>query len=240
MTEKDLRQQCVKIINSWLGAPKGSNTHHGIIDTYNSKTPLPRGARMSYTMDWCAATVSAVGIIAGLTDIMPPECSCGELIKLYKALGRWVEADDYVPAAGDLIIYSWSDNGVGDCVTGHNHVGMVTAVDGDNITVVEGNKSTSTGESRVGARNIKVNAQYIRGYCCPDFAAKADKEDEEVKVYHYVAEMPEWAQKAATKGIQLGIVNMDSTGAVNVYEPNLQALVWLERLGLLDGSKNQA
>lgn len=233
MTEKQLRQKCVDIISAWEGAPKGSDTHHFIIDTYNSKPPLPRGVRMSYTMEWCAATVSAVGILAGLTDIMPPECSCGELIKLYQNLGRWVEEDGHIPAPGDLVIYSWKDDGVGECVTGHDHVGMVKKVEGGYITVIEGNKGTSTG-SRVGTRKIPVDGRYIRGFCCPDFASKSDEGEEEMKVYHYVAEMPEWAQEAATKAINQGIVKMDSTGAVSVYEPNLQTLVWFDRVGLLE------
>lgn len=172
MTEQQLRQQAVDLICSWVGAPKGSATHHQIIDIYNSHKPIPRGARMSYTMDWCAATTSAVGIVLGLTDIMPVECSCGELIKLYDALGNWVEDDAYIPKIGDLVLYAWSDNGVGDCRKAPNHIGMVTDVSGSTITVVEGNMGNP---SRVGTRKIQVNGRYIRGYCCPDYASKADK-----------------------------------------------------------------
>lgn len=172
MTEQELRKQAVDLIRSWVGAPKGSNTHHQIIDIYNSHKPLPRGIRMSYSMEWCAATVSAVGIALGLTDIMPVECSCGELIKHYKALWRWVEDDAYVPQPGDLILYDWDDNGKGDNVGAPEHVGMVTNVDGNTITVVEGNMGSP---SRVGTRTLQVNGRYIRGYCCPDYASKADK-----------------------------------------------------------------
>lgn len=172
MTEQEIRQKATDLIKSWLGAPKGSNTHHQIIDLYNSHKPLPRHVRMSYSMDWCAATVSAVGVALGLTDIMPVECSCGELIKLYKALGRWVEDDAYVPQPGDLVIYSWADDGVGDCTKGHNHVGMVTDVAGSTITVVEGNAGSP---SKVRSRQIRVDGRYIRGYCCPDYESKADK-----------------------------------------------------------------
>ena len=172
MTEQEIRQKAVELITSWLGAPKGSDTHHGIIDLYNSHKPLPRGALMSYSMDWCAATVSAVGVALGLTDIMPVECSCGELIKLHKALSQWVEDDAYIPKPGDLIMYSWSDDGVGDNTKAPNHVGMVVGVSGTTITVVEGNMGSP---SHVGTRKIQVNARYIRGYCCPDYASKADK-----------------------------------------------------------------
>ena len=172
MTEQQLRQQAVDLIRGWVGAPKGSATHHQIIDIYNSHKPIPRGVRMSYTMDWCAATTSAVGIALGLTDIMPVECSCGSLLRLYQGLRRWVEDDAYVPQLGDLILYSWADDGVGDNIKAPNHVGMVVGVSGTTITVVEGNMGSP---SHVGTRKIPVNGRYIRGYCCPDYASMADK-----------------------------------------------------------------
>lgn len=65
-------------------------------------------------------------------------------------------------------------------------------------------------------------------------AAVAAEQEEEMKVYQFVKEMPVWAQEAATKAIKKGVVAMDENGAVSVYECNLQPLVWLERVGLLD------
>lgn len=59
-------------------------------------------------------------------------------------------------------------------------------------------------------------------------------EDEQMKIYNYVQDMPGWAQQAATKAIQKGVLAMDETGAVSVYACNLQPLVWLERTGALD------
>ena len=67
-----------------------------------------------------------------------------------------------------------------------------------------------------------------------DIRFPESEETEMPKIYHYVAEMPEWAREAATKAINAGIIKMDNTGAVNVYEQNLQPLVWLDRLGLLE------
>lgn len=189
MTELELRQKAVDIISGWVGAPKGSKTHHHIVDIYNSHLPRARGYRVRYNDNWCAATVSAVGIEAGLTAIMPVECSCGELIKLYKAMGRWVEDDAYVPQIGDLMMYDWDDTGKGDCVGAPEHVGMVVMVEGNTITVVEGNKGT---DSRVGTRMMQVNGRYIRGYCCPDYASMADKP--------WYAEYQEWVE-------QMGIAN---------------------------------
>lgn len=65
-------------------------------------------------------------------------------------------------------------------------------------------------------------------------ARLAEKEDEGMTLYHHVEEMPSWAQEAAKKAIDAGIIRKDETGAVNVWEQNLQPLVWMDRMGLLD------
>ena len=65
-------------------------------------------------------------------------------------------------------------------------------------------------------------------------AAEGEKE-EEMKIYHWFTEMPDWARESAEKAYKKGLIHADEkTGAVNVYEVNLQALVWFDRLGLLD------
>lgn len=67
----------------------------------------------------------------------------------------------------------------------------------------------------------------------PAEKSTGEEGDEEMKLYHHVNEMPDWAREAAQKAIDAGIVRMDETGAVNVWECNLQPLVWIDRLGLL-------
>ena len=61
------------------------------------------------------------------------------------------------------------------------------------------------------------------------------EEEEEMTLYHWFADMPDWARESAEKAYQKGILSADAAGAVSVYETNLQALVWLDRLGLLEG-----
>ena len=89
-------------------------------------------------------------------------------IDLYKALGRWMERDDYKPKIGDVVVYAWSDNGVGECTTGADHVGIVTKVSGTSFWVTEGNYRDS-----VKTRSMQVNGRYIRGFGLPDYAKKA-------------------------------------------------------------------
>ena len=168
MTEKELRQKVVSIMQSWLGYNETNGSHKRIIDIYNSHKPLARGYAVKYTDEWCATAVSAAFIQAGLTDIAPTECSCSRMIELYKAKGRWKEADDYVPKVADVIMYNWQDNGVGDNTGAPDHVGIVAALNGTSLVIIEGNK----GEA-VAYRAMTVNGKYIRGYCLPDYASKA-------------------------------------------------------------------
>lgn len=66
------------------------------------------------------------------------------------------------------------------------------------------------------------------------FQIECTKEEEVMKTYNFVKDMPEWAQESAKKAIKKGIVAMDKEGAVSVQECNLQPLVWMDRAGLLD------
>lgn len=170
MTEQQLRNQVVGTMRGWLGWSEANGKFKSIIDLYNSHKPLARGYKVKYTDEWCATAVSAVAISCGLTDIMPTECSCGKMIELYKKLGRWQENDGYTPSPGDIIMYDWQDKGSGDNSGNPDHVGIVEKVVGGSITVIEGNK----GEA-VARRTLAVNGRYIRGYCLPNFASKAQQ-----------------------------------------------------------------
>lgn len=175
MTEKQIRQMVVDTANQWLGAKEGSTGYKEILKIYNAQHPLPRGTRMLEGWYWCAVFVSAVSLKLGFRDIMPTEMSCHQMILLYKQIGRWIEADDYVPNIGDVIMYDWQD-GVNYVTTDNtgtpDHVGIVTACDGKAIHVIEGNVS-----NKVGTRVLEVNGRYIRGFGIPNYASKATEED---------------------------------------------------------------
>lgn len=151
MTEKEIRSKVVEIAKGWLGCKESDGSHKKIIDTYNACKPLPRSYAVKYTDAWCATFASAVGIKAGLTNIIPRECGCNQFIQLAKNMGIWVENDAYTPSAGDMILYDWDDNGVGDNAGSADHIGIVVSVSGGVIKVIEGNKSNA-----VGYRDIAV------------------------------------------------------------------------------------
>ena len=180
MTENQLRSNVVLIMKGWLGWSEANGKHKKIVDIYNNHKPLARGYKVQYTDEWCATAVSAAFIKAGLTDIGFTECSCNRMIDLYKAKGRWEERDSYVPKIGDILMYDWQDNGIGDNVGSADHVGLVAAINGTRLTIVEGNKNES-----VSYRSINANGKYIRGYCLPDYASKASKPVEIVSTSTY-------------------------------------------------------
>ena len=172
MTETELRQKVVSTALAWLGTRENTAKHLEMLAIYNAQRPLPRGTRMLSSWPWCAAFVSTVSLQCGLRDIMPTECGCPSMIRLYQELGRWIEDDAYVPSPADVIFYDWQDSGVGDNVGQSDHVGIVVGCTDGMMTIIEGNC-----DNAVKLRQIAVNARYIRGYGVPDFASKADGEE---------------------------------------------------------------
>jgi plastocyanin len=161
-----MRQTIVNTAVSYLGCKESDGSHRKIIDIYNNNKPLARSYKVKYTDEWCATFVSAMAIKCGMTDIIPTECGCGEMIKLLQQKGSWQENDAHKPEPGDIMFYDWDDSGKGDN-TGHpDHVGIVEKVSGSTITVIEGNY-----QNAVKRRTIAVNGITIRGYGVPKYKA---------------------------------------------------------------------
>lgn len=171
ITGDQLRQKCVNTINGWLGAVEGDSVHAEILRIYNNQPNLPYGYKMQTHDAWCAATVSAVWIKVGISEYTGTDCNCGGFRDKAINKGIWVENDAYKPKIGDAIIYNWSDDGVGDNKGSADHIGMVTAVNGNTFTVTEGN----TGDGYVGKRTMQVDGKYIRGFITPNYADIAKK-----------------------------------------------------------------
>ena len=178
MTERDLRRAVCEQAAAWLGCKESDGSHKKIIDLYN-RYKRPGDYTMTYADPWCAAFSSAVGMAVAVAnaldckpyELIPSSAACDPKIAQYKAMGRWVEDDNYLPDEGDEIFYDWQDSGAGDNTGSSDHVGIVVGVTGSSITVIEGNKSDA-----VGYRSIQRNARYIRGYGRPDYARWAAAE----------------------------------------------------------------
>lgn len=171
MTENQLRQKVVDTINAWIGATKGSAKHLDLLEVYNNYRPLARGYKVQVNDAYCATTVSAAYIRAGIAEYTGTECGVEKYTLVAKKLGIWVENDAHKPKIGDACVYDWQDNGVGDCTGAGDHIGIVSKVSAGSFVVTEGNMSGG----KVGTRTMAINGRYIRGFICPDFAAIAKK-----------------------------------------------------------------
>lgn len=199
MTEKELRDKVIETAEAWMGAVEGSAKHKEIIDLYNAHKPLARGYAVKYTDEWCATFVSAVAIRCGLTNIMPTECGCEQMINLYRGLGSFVESDNYKPQRGDVIFYDWQDSGSGENMGYADHVGFVVDVSDGVIHTIEGNVSNS-----VGYRSVAVDGRYIRGFAVPDYWVVADPVD--------YGDPDWWADTACRKAVNKGVFQGDGKG----------------------------
>lgn len=163
--EIGLRNRVLETAQQYLGCRESDGSHEKIIDFYNGYDPSPRSYKVTYGDNWCATFGSAVALEAGLTDIIPMECSCEQQINLFRELGRWREDECYLPRTGDYIYYVWDEWRRGDCTAWADHVGIVAETFGPVIKVIEGNKGDA-----VGYRYIFLNDICIRGYGLPDYA----------------------------------------------------------------------
>ena len=118
------RQKPGNWLAQYKGIAEGSEQHKAILKVFNDSGLCTR-YKMTVNDAWCATSVSAAFIASGLSNIFPcVECSCENMINLAISAGIWVENDAYVPDVGDVILYDWDDNGVGDC-TGWSEPGQV-------------------------------------------------------------------------------------------------------------------
>ena len=151
--------------------------------------------------------------------------SCTELYRDYRVRGLF--GVFVVLRLGDLVFFVF-DGGRSGCM---NHVGLCEKVEPGYVTTIDGN--TGDGDEANGgtvARRRRA-LKYVGGAARPGYEEEGE---DEMKIYNYVAEMPEDFQAAAAKAIRAGLVKMNAQGAVMVYEPGLQVLTWLDRLGLLE------
>lgn len=213
MTEKQLRQKYVDTFKSFLGSKEGSTGHKKIIDTYNTYKPHPRGFKMTYSADWCAASVSSIALMCGIEKIFAFECSCNTQIRMWKEMGVWQENDAYKPQIGDIVYFDWDDrSGKADNRGEVEHVGAVAEVLGNVLRIIEGNKNNS-----VAYREITVNGKYIRGYAVPDYASvvdgkeegKAEKPKTEKPASGFNALVQKWQKAAQRDGFTFPVYGAD-------------------------------
>lgn len=137
------------VAKKYIGVVEGSKKHKAIIDYYNTKIkPLPQGYKVKYSEQWCATFVSAVAKEANCSNF-PFECSVPRMWEKAKKKKQTTNK----PKKGYLIIYDWYNNGSLD------HVGIIQNINGNTLTVIEGNYCDSVKE-----RKISKLSDCIHGY----------------------------------------------------------------------------
>ncbi len=219
MTESDVRKNLLHVAESFFGCKESDGSHGKILDIYNAHKPLARGYTVKRTDSWCATFVSAVAIQGGCEDIVPLECGCGQFVELARKMGIWVENDGYVPDVMDIILYDWQDGGNyhGTDNTGWpDHIGYVTKVKDNIITVIEGNKRDA-----VGYREVPVNGRYIRGYVCPKYDKHANscpaESAEETNEETYIVQKGDTLNKIVKK---YGVTVEEIAALNGIADPN--------------------
>lgn len=174
MTEAELRNHVVAVGKSYVGAKQYSDRHLRLLKLYNNaKKTYARAYTVQPADNYCATAVSAFFIEAGLSDIFPLECGCGEAVSIAaNKMKCWVENDAYVPKPGDAILMHWSDTGTGDDTGWPNHIMLVESCDGKTIHCVNANDSNHN----ISEYDVPVNGKGIRGFITPNFASKATTE----------------------------------------------------------------
>ena len=163
MTEKEAKQKLIRWAEAQIGTREGANNWNR----------YAKGMQKLYGWDvqnqpWCdifvdAGFVECFGLERGMAMTCQfPGCAgaaCRYSALYYKDAGRWFSA----PQPGDQI-FLYVDGGI-------NHTGIVTAVEGGRVTVVEGNSS-----DMVARRVYALQALSIAGYGRPNWALAADGE----------------------------------------------------------------
>ena len=108
---------------------------------------------------WCQSFVSWCAMSAGLTKF-PKSASTVAAADWFKKEGRWSDARNDDPQAGDWIYFDFPDDGVNRI----SHVGICIKNNGDGtIQVIEGNTSgTAKGDQRNGGMCVEKTRAYVK------------------------------------------------------------------------------
>ena len=128
----------------------------------------------NFRIEWCACFISWLATKCGITDIIPVDMSCNSQIRKFKNLGCYLGKQGVIPRVADIVYYNWDD------IYDADHVGIVTAVNGDTITVIEGNNGNQPND-RVRTRTIKYTSYLIYGFARPNYAKYDGNPAEESK-----------------------------------------------------------
>lgn len=106
---------------------------------------------------WCACFVSWCANECGLIDdgIFPKSASVASYRRFFREKELLHEEGNYIPKAGDLILFGADE-----------HIGIVQYTEHGRVVTIEGNTSDA-----VHTRSYSLGSSYITGYCTPEYPA---------------------------------------------------------------------
>lgn len=144
MERMSLRQKVLDLVNS-QGTNAGGEKYWS---WWGYKIRVP----------WCQIFVSWIMNQAEVpVDVYGKYENCQYAISQLKKKGIWHDRG-YRPQAGDICYYDWEQDGESD------HVGIVVEINGNTVTIREGNKNDA-----VGNRTITYNSTQVVGYASPNY-----------------------------------------------------------------------
>ncbi len=154
------RQTLANIALSQVGYKEGSL--NGYTASENNRCEYNRwyyGKNVSGgSYPWCAVFISWCAQAAGIPQNIIPKTAgaraSGGFYDWSRAHGKYKYASQYTPQVGDIAIFTWS------------HVGIVVGVNGNTVTVVEGNSSQAVSKYNY---NTHGSDGKIGGYFVPEY-----------------------------------------------------------------------
>lgn len=173
-------------------------------------------------VDWCF--VKTFGRELAQKLLCQPDRSLGAgtgySLNYFKQMGRLFTS----PQPGDQIFFGDSGSTW--------HTGLVVKVEGGFVHTVEGNAGNP---SAVRACRYTIGGKIIKGYGRPDWSLVPDEqEDDNMVIYKYLADVPEYYKAAVDKAIHKGGLWGTGNGELNVSEDLCRTLTVLDRMGKLD------
>ena len=149
MAAKGILEAIIEIAKKEVGTiegPKDNETKYGAWMKVNFQP-------------WCQSFVSWCAFTAGVAKF-PKSASTVSASDQFKKEGRWSDARNDDPQAGDWIYFDFPDDGVNRI----SHVGLCIKNNGDGtIQVIEGNTSgTAKGDQRNGGMCVEKTRAYVK------------------------------------------------------------------------------
>jgi len=136
--------------------------------------------------EWCCVFVMWCAEQNGFIDmgVMPKTAWCPYLVNFYSSQGLFFNrSTGYIPKAGDLIFFKYSEDDSGEPAELSNHVGIVVSCDGNIVYTVEGNTGPGNGTNPNGGgvwtKSYSMQYQYIYGFATPEYPASSSQQGEE-------------------------------------------------------------